>query len=138
MLARGDDAVADWSVTIPGSPGAVNRAYIVRQYGPRCAVCGRGKPGLAKSPGVETWQTEIAWRVKMARPAGWQPARRVIIEMEFWMGREGRDGDGPTKPLLDGIATGLGVDDRIFLGRVMSNEVDKASPRTVVTIRNAE
>lgn len=59
-----------------------------------------------------------------------------MIEMRFWMAREGRDGDGPTKPLLDGIAVGLGIDDRVFLGRVMSNEVDKAVPRTELVIRN--
>lgn len=127
-----------FEVEIPGSPGAINRAYRVVQFGPRCPTCGRGKPGLAKNDGVEAWQIEVAWRTKAARPSGWQPARRVIIEMDFYMGREGRDGDGPTKPLLDGIAEGLGVDDRIFLGRVISNEVDRANPRTVVRIINAE
>lgn len=127
-----------FEVVIPGSPGAVNRAYIVRVYGPRCAVCGRGKPGLAKAPGVENWQTEVAWRVKTARPKGWEPGRRVVIEMEFWMAREGRDADGPIKPLLDGIAEGLGVNDRIFLPRVIRNEVDHQNPRTRLEIRNAE
>lgn len=126
-----------FEVVIPGSPAAVNRAYRPIIIGPRCPVCGWGKPSLAKNEGVENWQVEVAWRVKNARPKGWEPARRVIIEMDFYMAREGRDGDGPTKPLLDGIAQGLGVDDRIFLGRVMSNEVDKANPRTVVRIINA-
>lgn len=127
--------VTEFTVEIPGSPGAINRAYKPIVVGPRCHACGYGKPGLAKNDNVENWQTEVAWRVKSARPRGWMPTRRVVIEMSFWMAREGRDGDGPTKPLLDGIAVGLGVDDRIFLGRVMSNEVDKANPRTVVTIR---
>lgn len=125
-----------WTVIIPGSPGAINRAYKVVEFGARCPTCGRGKPGLAKNTGVEAWQTEVAWRVKTARPKGWMPGRRVVIEMDFYMAREGRDGDGPTKPLLDGIAEGLGVDDRIFLGRVMSNEVDRVNPRTVVRIEN--
>ena len=126
----------DFTVVVPGSPGAINRAYKPIVVGRRCPTCGYGKPGLAKNEGVEAWQTEVAWRVKSARPSGWMPARRVIIEMEFWMGREGRDGDGPTKPLLDGIAVGLGCDDRIFLGRVMSNEVDRANPRTVIHVEN--
>lgn len=127
-----------FEVTIPGSPAAINRAYVVREYGARCPTCGRGKPGLAKAPAVENWQTEVAWQVKNARPSGWAPARRVVVEMDFYMARAGRDGDGPTKPLLDGIAVGLGVDDRIFLGRVMKNEVDRKFPRTIVRIRNAE
>ena len=126
----------DFTVTIPGSPAAINRAYKAIVVGRRCQYCGGGKPGLAKNEGVETWQTEVAWRVKTAKPRDWQPARRVVVEMRFWMAREGRDGDGPTKMLLDGIAEGLGVNDRIFLGRVMSNEKDAANPRTEVTIRN--
>jgi hypothetical protein len=128
----------DFEVLIPGSPGAINRAYKPIVAGPRCRVCGYGRPGIAKNDNVEAWQTEVAWRVKAARPSGWLPARRVVIEMFFWMGREGRDGDGPTKPLLDGIAVGLGVDDRIFLGRVMSNEVDRANPRSVIHVENVQ
>lgn len=130
--------MTEFRVEIPGSPGAINRAYKPIVVGRRCPACGWGKPGLAKNDNVENWQTEVAWRVKSAKPRDWKPTRRVIIEMEFWMGREGRDGDGPTKPLLDGIATGLGVNDNIFLGRVMSVEVDHADPRTVVTVRTVE
>lgn len=125
-----------FAVMIPGSPAAINRAYKAIVVGRRCPVCGGGKPGLAKNEGVENWQTEVSWLVKAAKPRDWTPARRVVVEMRFWMGREGRDGDGPTKPLLDAIALGLGVDDRIFLGRVMSNEVDRANPRTELRIVN--
>lgn len=130
--------MTEFTVEVPGSPGAINRAYKPITVGPRCRVCGYGKPGLAKNDNVENWQTEVAWRVKAARPRGWLPTRRVIIEMEFWMGKEGRDGDGPTKPLLDGIAEGLGVNDRIFLGRVMSVEVDKANPRTLIRVKTLD
>lgn len=130
--------MSDFTVVIPGSPGAINRAYKPIVVGPRCRVCGGGKPGLAKNDNVEAWQTEVAYRVRSARPSGWVATRRVVVEMSFWMAREGRDGDGPTKPLLDGIAVGLGVNDRIFLGRVMSNEVDRENPRTEVTIRTLE
>ena len=130
--------MSEFTVVVPGSPGAVNRAYKVVSFGPRCPACGRGKPGLGKNDGVEAWQTEVAYRVRAAKPRGWTPTRRVIIEFSFWMGRAGRDGDGPTKPALDAIATGLGVNDNIFLGRVMLNEVDKANPRMIVTVRTLE
>src|SRR5262245_38597307 len=99
---------AAWSVTIEGSPAGINEAYKIRYYGGRCPACGRGKAGLAKTDTVETWQLAVAWKVKAARPRGWVPGRRVIIEIEFFMGRKGRDADGPLKPLLDGIAEGLG------------------------------
>lgn len=128
--------MTDWSFEVPGSPAAINRAYKVVTFGPRCPTCGRGKPGLGKNSEATTWQESVAWLTKSTRPRGWNPTRRVVVEVSFWMGREGRDGDGPLKPLLDGIATGLGIDDRIFLVRVMSNEVDRANPRTEVTIRN--
>src|SRR5690348_13184219 len=130
--------MADFTIEIPGSPAAINRAYKPIVAGPRCPTCGYGRPGLAKNDNVETWQTEVAWRAKAARPRGWQPTRRVIIELEFWMSRDGRDADGPLKPLLDGLAEGLGVNDRIFLPRVISSEVDHANPRTVVTVRTVE
>lgn len=126
----------EFRVTIPGSPGAINRAYKVVEFGARCPTCGRGKPGLAKNSGVEAWQTEVAWLSRAARPRGWLPGRRVRIVIDFWMARAGRDADGPLKPLLDGIAEGLGVDDKIFLSTVRSNEVDRLAPRTELEIIN--
>lgn len=134
----------EWRFEIPGPQPGVNAAYKVVTHPPFCKVCGQGKPRLGKHERVETWQTEIAWLTRAARPSGWMPGRRVIVEVEWYADRmnlkaaeAGHDSDGPAKPLLDGIAAGLGMDDAPFLFRAMVNEVDRANPRTVVRIRNA-
>ena len=80
---------------------------------------------------------DVAWRTKTARPSGWTPGRRIQIDYRVWFARGGRDADGILKFLLDGIATGLGVNDSTFLFSCLSNEVDKLQPRVEVTIRNA-
>ena len=64
------------------------------------------------------------------------PARRTVIEVEWYTARS-HDSDAGLKALGDGLAVGLGCDDKGFLMRAMINEVDKAAPRTVVKITNA-
>ena len=130
--------MSDFEVVIPGNPPGINDTYAIVHHPPFCPTCHRGAPRLGKKPHVETWQDSIAWLVKSARPSGWQPARRTVIEIEWYTERAGRDADGPMKALLDGIKVGLGCDDRGFLPRVLLNEKDKASPRTIVRVTNAE
>ena len=129
--------MTDWDFTIPGNPPSLNATYKIIYVGSRCPACGRGPARLGKADGVEEWQTEVAWRVKSARPSGWQPARRTIVEVEWYTSRW-HDGDAGIKALQDGIAVGLGCDDKGFLIQVAANEVDKANPRTIVRVRNAE
>lgn len=133
-----------FTFVIPGPQPGVNDTYTVVYQGPRCPVCGRGQPRLGKKANVETWQVEVAWRAKIARPSGWKPGRRVVIEVEWYAPRmamkaaeAGHDSDAPAKALLDGIARGLGIDDACFLFRCMANEVDRKNPRTVVRISDA-
>ena len=121
--------MTDFTVTVPGTQPALNAAYKVVQV--------RGAMRLAKHANVEAWQVEVAFRTREARPSGWTPGRRVVISIEWWFSRRGRDSDGPLKFLRDGIATGLGCDDQIFLTRDLLVEVDKANPRTIFHIENA-
>jgi len=111
---------------IPGVIKGVNHGYHL--------VYVDGHPRIAKVPEVETWQVEVAYRTRQAKPSGWLPGRRVKVSYAVWFARAGRDADGILKFLLDGIATGLGVNDSIFLFECVSNEVDKLNPRVVVTI----
>lgn len=117
----------DWSVTIPGNPPALNSTYKV------VTIAGKGR--LAKHANVAVWQESVAWLVRQARPKDWQPARRVVIEVQWWTLRK-RDADAGLKALLDGIAVGLGIDDSCFLPSVILNEVDRDNPATIVTVRN--
>ena len=136
--------MSEWGFEIPGPQPGINETYKIVHHAPFCPTCRRGIPRLGKSDKVETWQIEVAWRVKAARPSGWTARRRVIIEVEWYAPRmamkaaeAGHDSDAPAKALLDGIAHGLGIDDAAFLFRCMANEVDRANPRTVVRVRNA-
>ena len=113
---------------IPGVIKGVNHGYHI--------VYVAGHPRIAKVPDVEAWQVEVAYRTRQARPSGWVPARRVRISYSVYYARAGRDADGILKFLLDGIATGLGVNDKNFLFTCVANEVDKDNPRVEVTITN--
>lgn len=119
-----------FTFTVPGPQPALNSAYKI--------VSIKGASRLAKHEKVEAWQVEVAYRTREARPSGWLPGRRVVIEIEWWFPRKGRDSDGPLKFLRDGIATGLGCDDQGFLTRDRLVEVDRANPRTVVQIANED
>ncbi len=117
----------EFSVVIPGDPPALNATYRV------VTIKGHGR--LAKTSEVTTWQTGTAFLVRAAKPSGWAPSRRVRVEVSWFTTRK-RDADSGIKALLDALAAGLGINDSCFLPTVLSNEVDKASPRTVVTVRN--
>ena len=118
----------DFEFEVPGDPPSLNDTYQV------VTVAGKGR--LAKKGHVLVWQTHVAWAAKIARPSGWMPARRTVIEYEMFTIRAGRDADGPVKALLDGIKVGLGCDDNGFLPRAMSNEKDRDHPRVVVRVTN--
>ena len=119
--------MSEWGFTIPGTAPSVNHMYLPgSKFGSR-----------RKAPGVEAWQTSVAYLVRSARPSFWTPARRVIIEVE-WYTKRRSDSDNGFKALADAIAGGLGCDDEAFLMRAMVNEVDKANPRIMVRIRNLD
>lgn len=124
-----------WEFEVSGNPPTLNSSYKIVDIGPRCRLCGRGKSTLAKHSEIAVWQEAVAWTLKSSRPKGWMPARRTIIEIE-WYTAKAHDADAGVKALLDGIAVGLGCDDKGFLPSVVVNEVDKLRPRTVVRIAN--
>jgi Holliday junction resolvase RusA-like endonuclease len=114
-------------VIIEGDPPAWNHSYKIGWI--------RGHPTIVKERSVEVWQDAVAWKVRNARPSGWQPERRVRITVD-WRTTRARDCDAGLKALLDAIAVGLGCNDRIFLATIRSNEVDKENPRTIIEIEN--
>jgi Holliday junction resolvase RusA-like endonuclease len=118
--------MTDFSVVIDGNPPALNTTYKI------ITIKGRGR--LAKHSAVSSWQDTVAWLTRAAKPADWEPSRRVRVEISWYAARK-RDADAGMKALLDGLAVGLGIDDACFLPTVLLNEVDKARPRTEVTIR---
>jgi Holliday junction resolvase RusA-like endonuclease len=127
--------MSEWSFTVEGRPPSLNHSYRIVMTGKRCIYCGRGPARLGKAPDVETWQTAVAWTAKSARPSGWVPGHRVRVSVE-WFAPRRRDCDAGVKALLDALAVGLDMDDAPFLITVISNEVDKANPRTIIHVEN--
>jgi Holliday junction resolvase RusA-like endonuclease len=115
-----------WAFRVTADVSGVNHGYHI--------VWVRGAPRIAKKAEVTAWQLEVAYRTKEARPSGWTPGRRVRVSYAVWFRRAGRDADGIVKFLVDGIAAGLGINDRIVLATAVSVETDKEDPRVEVTI----
>jgi Holliday junction resolvase RusA-like endonuclease len=128
--------VSEFRFVVEGSPPSINRTYKIVYMHPFCHSCGRGRATLAKASEVATWQDQVAWLAKAARPSGWMPARRVRIIMDVYVKNERQDADGPSKALQDSVAHGLGFDDRICLLTTRRKEVDKLRPRIEVSIEN--
>jgi Holliday junction resolvase RusA-like endonuclease len=118
-----------WQIEVEGDPPTWNHSYRIGYI--------RGRPGIVKLQSVSDWQAYVSLMVRVARPSDWQPGRRVRVVID-WRTSRARDCDAGLKALLDAVATGLGVNDRIFLACIRSNEVDRARPRTLITIANEE
>ncbi len=121
--------MSEFGIVIPGNPPGVNHTYRVFTV--------NGKARVSKRRDVESWQAAVAFLVRSVKPSGWTPSRRVRVEVQWWTARA-HDADAGLKALLDGLAVGLDINDKCFLPTVLSNEVDKANPRTEVTIRNED
>lgn len=119
--------MTSWTVEIPGNAPTVNKSY------------GRRADGrVYKTAGVEPYQVGAALIVRLARPKGWMPARRVRMTYRMWFPTVRRDASNAIKALEDAIASALGCDDSLFLPCVESKEVDKVNPRIEVTIENLD
>jgi len=122
--------MSDFHFVLTADVPGINHAYHI--------VWVAGHPRIAKKSEVTTWQVEVAYRTKEARPSGWMPGRRVRVAYAVWFRRAGRDADGIVKFLIDGIAKGLGINDRIILSTAVSNETDKKNPRVEVWVSNED
>lgn len=115
---------------IPTQPPSVNSSYkIVRQYGKG------GKPymTLAKHEEVLQYQMVAASIAKHAKPDGWAPEGQVRPRYRFHLGKEA-DTDNLLKALNDGIAHGLGINDKVFLPCVVEKTIGNKEPYVEVEV----
>ena len=79
-----------------------------------------------------TWVTDVTRAVKAERGAPWSPADRYAVTLQFRFRpayeNEKRDVDNYIKPVLDGLADGLGVDDSNFRILLIHRLPDAESP----------
>lgn len=121
-------------MTLPGPPPTVNHSYKIVRV-PRKDGGGLVSK-LAKADGIETYQTGVTLITKTARPSGWVPGERIRLRYWFWLTKD-VDCDNALKAINDAIATGLGVNDKIFLPCVQEKTVNKGiDPHVIVEIEN--
>lgn len=122
-----------FSVTIPGDPPSTNHMYrVTRKYLPD----GGQRAFMAKTTAAHKFTDDVAIIVRSARPATFQPTGYIYVVLDFLMKRN-KDTDNVQKALNDGIAAGLGIDDKWFLPIVRSKETGFKEPKTHVTLLDA-
>jgi Holliday junction resolvase RusA-like endonuclease len=119
--------MADFTVLIPGQAPSTNHSYARSKIGK-----------VYKVAGVESYQTTAAMLVRLAKPKGWEPTRRIVVEYRMWLDSPRRDASNCLKALEDSIAIALGVNDNTFLPRVMLKEWDRNNPRVEIIVRTID
>lgn len=132
-----------WGVTIPGQPISTNHAYRTG----RMNVSRKGTPVLnadgtpkvihrpVKTPEAQQYHDDVLLLARNAKPSRWEPVGQIRVVIDLFLTRD-MDADGCLKVLLDGLADGIGVNDKMFLPTVRSKEagVPLRDARVVLTI----
>ena len=113
-----------FSFSVPSQPPSWNHAYqMVRRR-------------VAKAKGVEAYQLVAAAMARTAKPAGWEPEGMIRVTYDLHLGRD-QDASNSLKSLEDGIAIGLGIDDKRMLPCVRSKTIGNAEPWVDITVEEA-
>jgi hypothetical protein len=118
-----------WAVTIPGQPISTNHAYRTgRMFVARRGVPVIGEDGRqriihrpVKTAEAQQYHDDVMRLVMVARPSRWRPEGQIRVVIDLHLVND-MDADGCLKILLDGLADGMGVNDRTFLPTVRSKE----------------
>jgi len=122
-----------FSVTLLGDPPSVNHMYRVTR---KTLPTGGQRAFMAKTDAARKYTDDVAIVVRSARPSAFQPKGYIYIVFDFMMKR-GKDTDNVQKALNDGIAAGLGINDKWFLPIVNSKTTGSKEPKTHVTLLDA-
>ena len=91
--------------------------------------------GLAKTPACEEYQWVASTIARRALPAdfGWVKPQQLRVrywfQLDHWV-----DGTNLIKILEDGIAHGLGIDDRYYLSCIEELSTGHKDPRSIVEV----
>lgn len=123
-----------WSFVVEGQPVSWNASYGV---GVRKRTGGRNGQyhTIIKKDDAVAYTNLVMLRAREARPSGWRPEGLVVVEIEYFLGRN-IDCDNVMKLVNDGLARAIEVDDKWFLPRAMSKEIGLRPPerRLVVSV----
>lgn len=88
---------------------------------------------MAKAPGVERYQNDVALIVRTARPSSFRPLGQIRLRYKFYL-RTRIDADNALKALNDAIARALEINDDRFLPCVEEKHVWKMEPEPRVEV----
>lgn len=112
--------------SVPGQPPSTNHIYI--------RVRGQWNK-MAKAPGVEAYQNDVALLCRTARPSAFRPEGQIRVKYAFHLKRDA-DCDNLIKMLQDGIALGLGINDKWMLPCVITKTTGNKEPWTDIEIHD--
>lgn len=119
-----------WTFSIPGQPPSVNHSYRIIRL--------RRKDGstyqrLGKMEKVASYQEEVAYRARLARPKGWEPEGLIRVRYWFHVKRD-IDCDNSLKAINDGLKWALDIDDKRFLPCVVDKVTKVKEPRVDIEV----
>lgn len=115
--------------TVPGQPISLNHAYRPVRY----KTANGYQRRMAKVEGVEEYQLVAKAAANHAKPSDFAPKGLVYVRY-WWHVRRDIDCSNATKIIEDGIAAGLGLDDKLFLPASVFKQVGVKEPFTTVEV----
>jgi hypothetical protein len=116
-------------IIVPGRPETWNHAYKRSRH--------TGKPVLTED--ARLWKEAVyLTSLNAFNRSRWRPTgRRIAVHIWLYLSTD-MDADNSLKLTLDGLARGIGVNDKLFLPRVMAKEVGIARERIEFYLTNEE
>ena len=115
--------------TVPGQPISLNHAYRPVRYKTPDGYQRR----MAKADGVETYQLVAMNEARRAKPDDFDPKGLIYVRY-WWYVKRDIDCSNSTKVIEDGIAAGLGVNDKMFLPQSVYKQTGVKEPYTAVEV----
>lgn len=120
-------ATTSFRFEVPGQPPSWNAAYRIVKM--------KGHMGLAKTSACEQYQWIASIIARRALPADFPWVKPQQLRVRYWF-QLGHwvDGTNLIKILEDGVAHGLGIDDRYYLACVEELSTGHRDPRAIVEV----
>lgn len=115
-------------IEVPGQPPSWNQCYRI--------ITLRGHGSLKKTSVAQSYQDDVVWLTKLARPSDFRPEGQLYICYEMVLQRNA-DADNILKLVNDALARGLDINDSRFLPVVISKTAGSKEPRLLITIVDA-
>jgi hypothetical protein len=121
-------------VSIPGQPVSVDHAYktgqvwVTDRSGAQRQI---RRPILTDE--AKSWRRDVQLLVQNAKPSKWKAEGQIRVTLDLYLFRN-IDSDNTLKLIFDGVAAGIGLNDRDFLVCVRSKVLGEREPHVELEI----